>query len=64
MTRYDASKILYDIINSGIISEGLEEYLQELSNNICENRFEPCPKECVHFCDGCVELESEQMTSK
>ena len=54
MTRSEASYVIYEIINSGIISEKLEEELEDVANAICEDSFEKCSgQECERYCDGC-----------
>ncbi len=59
MTREEAKAAIYEVINSGIISEDLEERLQEAANCICENNFEPCKidERCKqgypNYCEGC-----------
>lgn len=50
MTRYEAKHKLYDIINSGIVSEEVEEALDEIADSICRNEFEKCPQECLRYC--------------
>jgi hypothetical protein len=59
MTRFEASHIIYDIINSGIISEELEDELAEIVSCICENSFEICPSEVLRYCkmDECDNAE-------
>ena len=52
MTRAEASKLIYEIINSGIVSEEIEEGLNELVNTICYGEFEDC-EETSPYCDGC-----------
>ena len=60
MTRYEAVNIIYEVINSGIIDEELEENLTEAASCICENSFEKCPAECLMYCklDECVNAEN------
>lgn len=60
MTRIEASHIIYEIINSGIISEELEDNLQDIANTICEDSFEKCPSECSIYCEGCKFMEKEK----
>jgi len=57
MIRSDASYTIYEVINSGIISNELEERLQEVADAICENSFEKCSSECQRFCEGCEFLD-------
>jgi hypothetical protein len=59
MTRYEAKNVIYDVINSGIISEDLEENLVEVANCICDNGFEICPEEYLRYCkrDECDNAE-------
>lgn len=58
MTRSEASYVIYEIINSGIISEELEEELKDVANAICEDSFEKClGQECERYCDGCEFLD-------
>lgn len=60
MNRYRAVEILCKVINSGILSDELEEEFNELIDSICEKDFEPCPKECLRYCklDECQHTES------
>ena len=37
MSRKEAKELLYKLINSGVLSEDIEEALTELANAICEN---------------------------
>ncbi len=50
MTRYEAVHAIYDVINSGILHQELEENLAEAAGCICENSFEQCPAECLRLC--------------
>ena len=50
MNRYEAVGVICKIINSGIISEDVEDELNELIDCICERGFEPCPNECLRLC--------------
>lgn len=42
MTREEAVQLLFQLTNSGILSEELEEQLGDLANRICQNHFEKC----------------------
>lgn len=62
MTRDEAKNIIYDVINSGIISEELEDDLTEICNTICEDSFEDCkvPEIGINYCEGCkFQIEEE-----
>lgn len=61
MTREYAKSLLYDIINSGIISEELEEGLMELVATICKDSFELCeePEVGINYCEGCKFQKTE-----
>ena len=56
MTREKAQHIIYEIINSGIVSEEIEEGLNELANTLCYGEFEECEStspycaECKYLC--------------
>lgn len=52
MTREDAKKIIYEVINSGIISEELEQELTDVANFICSDGFEKC-KTTSPYCEDC-----------
>ena len=58
MTREKARDIIYTIINSGIVSEEIEEELNELANTICYGEFEKCESpspyctDCKHLCEN------------
>lgn len=52
MTRAKASKVIYEIINSGIVSEEIEEELTELANVLCYGEFEEC-EETSPYCENC-----------
>lgn len=60
MNRYEATHILYNLINSGILSEDIENGLSEIANCICENGFESCPDENLILCklDECPNAEA------
>ena len=59
MSRKEAKELLYRLINSGVLSEDIEEALTELANAICENSIANCAAdiECSYgapnYCDGC-----------
>ena len=53
MTRAEASEIIYKIINSGIVSDEIEEELTELANTLCYGEFEEC-SETSPYCEGCI----------
>ena len=59
MTRYEAGRAIYDVINSGILGPELKEDLTEMANCICGNSFEQCPAECLRQCqlDECPNAE-------
>lgn len=50
MTRYEAINVIFQIINSGILHDEIEEELNGVVNCICENGFEQCPVECLQRC--------------
>lgn len=51
MTREDAKKIIYTVINSGILDMELEKDLEMVANTICEDSFDKC--DGSGYCDGC-----------
>jgi hypothetical protein len=55
MTRKEATAIIYDIVNSGILDEGLEEGLTEICEHICTDDFELCATsdDYPNYCEGC-----------
>ena len=59
MSRKEAKELLYRLINSGVLSEDIEESLTELAKAICENSIANCAAdiECSYgtpnYCDGC-----------
>lgn len=59
MSRKEAKELLYRLINSGVLSEDIEEALTELANAICVNSIANCAAdiECFYgapnYCDGC-----------
>ena len=55
MTREKAQSIIYTIINSGIVSEEIEEELNELANTICYGEFEEC-ESTSPYCAECKYL--------
>ena len=58
MTRAEAIEILYQIINSEIISYDLQESLREIADNICGNTFLKCEIDPRSYeCEGCKYLE-------
>lgn len=57
MTREDANKILYELINSGILDEELEAKLVEITKHICADDFEKCVG--TEYCDGCEFLKEQ-----
>ncbi len=62
MTRYEAVSALYDVINSRIISEELEDSLTEIAGCICgTSAFENCPDECLMLCklDECPHCDAD-----
>lgn len=59
MTRKEARNIIYEVINSGIISEELEQDLQEICTCICDDDFDNCKADCdAAYCEGCPYLEN------
>lgn len=58
MTRSDAVQAIYEIINSGIISDDLEAKLTEVANHICDDDFEKCVDDDC-YCEGCKFLKEE-----
>ena len=60
MNRYEAVHAIYEIINSGILREDVEDKLTEIADCICEEGFEPCPVENLRFCklDECPHVET------
>lgn len=55
MTRAEASRTIYEIINSGIVSEEIEEKLTDLANTLCYGEFDKC-EETSPYCAGCQHL--------
>lgn len=55
MTRADAQSLIYEIINSGIVSEEIEDGLYELANTLCYGDFDDC-EEFSSDCIGCQHL--------
>lgn len=56
MTREEAKYTIYEIINSGIISDELSDDLIEVCNHICNDDFEMCecpPEGRTNCCEGC-----------
>ena len=58
MSRKEAKELLYRLINSGVLSEDIEEALTELANAICENSIANCAADkcsygAPNYCDGC-----------
>lgn len=51
MTREEAKQVIYQIINSGIISSELEDKLTEVCEHICADDFEAC--DGTLYCEGC-----------
>lgn len=56
MSRKQAIQILYTLINSGILSEELENELTDLVNVICHGEFDDC--EYSPRCEDCEHLGS------
>lgn len=52
MTRNEAVKIIYEVINSGIISEELEQELTDVAHSICSDSFENCTHNSP-YCEDC-----------
>lgn len=62
MTRDDAIHIIYEIINSGIITEELSDDLTKVCNHICNDDFEMCeypPEGHTNYCEGCKFQKTE-----
>lgn len=55
MTREEAKKIIYTVINSGVLDMELEKDLVEVANTICEDSFDKC--EGSEYCEGCPHLD-------
>ena len=55
MTREKAQDIIHKIINSGIVSEEVEEELSDLANTICYGEFEKC-ESTSPYCESCTHL--------
>lgn len=55
MTRSQAQHIIYEIINSGIVSEEIEDGLNDLANVLCFGEFEEC-EETSPYCENCKHL--------
>ncbi len=51
MSREEAVAILQQLINSGILSEDLEEKLADIRNCICNDTFKPCIG--TEYCGSC-----------
>lgn len=60
MTREKAQNIIYKIINSGIVSEEIEEELNELANTICYGEFEKC-ESISPYCTECKHLGGTEL---
>lgn len=58
MTREEAVQLLFQLTNSGILSEELEEQLGDLANRICQNHFEKCIGN--DYCGDCPNRYSRQ----
>ena len=61
MTRQEAKQAICEVINSGIISDDLEERLTQVANHICDNDFEDCNGNDFDscYCEGCKFLKEE-----
>lgn len=57
MTRNEAVMVIYEVINSGIISEELEQELTDVAHSICSNSFSDCEQTSPH-CEGCENRKS------
>ena len=55
LTREKAQSVIYEIINSGIVSEEIEEDLTELANTICYGEFDKC-EATSPYCENCQHL--------
>lgn len=60
LTREKAQGIIYTIINSGIVSEEIEEELNELANTICYGEFEEC-ESTSPYCENCEHLGGTEL---
>ena len=61
MTRKEAINVIYEVINSGIISEEIEDNLQKIINCICEDDFDDCEADCdTVYCEGCPFLKNNE----
>lgn len=51
MTREEAKMIIYELINSGILAEDLEDKLVDIAQRICADDFDKCVG--TEYCEGC-----------
>lgn len=51
MTREDAKQTIYQLINSGILSEEVEDKLDKIVEHICADNFEKC--DGTPYCGEC-----------
>ena len=51
LTREDAKSVIYQLINSGILDEALENKLLELCEHLCKDDFEEC--DGTFYCQEC-----------
>ena len=62
MTRHEATRIIYQLINSGILDTDLENSLTDICSHICSDDFAPCSMddkdscECDEYCKVDKEL--------
>lgn len=61
MTRREAKETIYKVINSGILSDELEQELTEVANHICDNEFEKCNGNDFDscYCEDCKFLKED-----
>lgn len=51
MTREEAKELIYELINSGILADELEEKLTDLADRICQDNFDLCTG--TDYCGDC-----------
>lgn len=52
MTREEAVNVLATLVNSGVLDPELEESLNEIAQNICNDSFVSC--EGTPYCEDCI----------
>lgn len=62
MTRGEAVKTIYRIINSDILDFELECELVEICNCICDDSFQECKadSDCSEYCEGCTFIKEDK----